>query len=309
VGAWEDPVGARFVHRSVLLEESARLLAGCHRVLDGTAGAGGHAARLCDGGATVLALDRDPHAVAAARERLADRAEVLHLDFADAAEDPRVRAFAPDGVLLDLGLSSPQIDAADRGFTFRPGAPLDMRMSAGVGPTAADWLNAAPEEELRRVFRDFGDEPRARTLAGQVARRRASRPFAVSDDLVDAIRATLGSRSGPGDFARLFQAVRIEVNGEIDRLARALPALFELLAPLGVFAVITYHSGEDRIVKHLFREWARACVCPPEQPVCTCRGRPLAELLTRHGVTVSADEVAANPRARSARLRAVRKRP
>ena len=295
-----------FIHRSVLLEETATLLAGCRRVLDGTAGGGGHARRLAEAGARVVAIDRDPEAVAAAGRALDGSAEVRLLDFADAAADPMIRAFRPDGVLLDLGVSSPQLDRAERGFTFREGAPLDMRMGEG-GLSAADWLNGTGEEELARAFRDYGDEPKARALARQVVRRRRSREFAVSDDLVDAIRGALGRTSGPPDFARLFQAVRIAVGGELDKLERALPALLEVLEPGGVIAVISYHSGEDRIVKHGFREWARSCVCPGDQPVCTCRGRPLGTLLTRKAITAGAAEIAANPRARSAPLRAFRK--
>ena len=298
-----------FLHQSVLLEEVTELLTGCRRVLDGTAGAGGHALRLADTGKHVLALDKDPQAIAAATARVTGlNVRVLQLDFSDAAGHPDVRAFTPDGVLLDLGLSSPQIDDAGRGFTFREGAPLDMRMSGDQTVlSAADWLNSAPPDELEQVFHDYGDEKRARRLAGEVERRRRNKPFEISDDLVGAIRAVLGPRSGPGDFARLFQAVRIAVNGELERLERALPDLLELLEPGGVMAVISYHSGEDRIVKHTFREWARACICPPEQIVCTCRGRPLGELLTRKAIEASADEVARNPRARSARLRAFRK--
>lgn len=299
-------MSAPFAHAAVLLEPSVALLEGCRRVLDGTVGAGGHALALLAGGARVLGLDRDPAAVRAAGAALGGRAEVLQLDFAAAAGDAAVRTFRPDGVLLDLGVSSPQLDAAERGFTFRPGAPLDMRMS-GVGMTAEGWLNGAAEAELAEAFRDFGDERRARALARQVVRRRATRAFTTSDDLVGAIRATLGPTSGPADFARLFQAVRIAVNGELERLERALPALLELLEPGGVLAVIAYHSGEDRIVKHAFRDWARACVCPPGQPVCTCRGAPLGQLLTRRPIEASAAEVARNPRARSARLRGFRK--
>jgi 16S rRNA (cytosine1402-N4)-methyltransferase len=302
-----ESTGAGFRHTPVLCGEVLALLAGCRRVLDGTAGGGGHAEALVATGTAVLAVDKDPLACAAAAARLGPAAVVRQLDFADAAADPAVRAFAPDGVLLDLGVSSPQLDEAARGFTFREGAPLDMRMRADEGPTAADWLGSAPEAELAAAFRDFGDEPRARALAREVVRRRATRPFAVSDDLVGAIRAVLGPRSGPAEFARLFQAVRIAVNGELERLARALPALRDLVAPAGVLAVIAYHSGEDRIVKHAFREWARACVCPPAQPVCTCRGRPLGEVLTRRPVEAGAEEIAANPRARSARLRAFRR--
>ncbi|MBI1723392.1 MAG: 16S rRNA (cytosine(1402)-N(4))-methyltransferase RsmH [Gemmatimonadetes bacterium] len=304
-----QPAGAPagFQHMSVLLDEVAALLVGCRRVLDGTAGAGGHASRLAQGGARVIAIDRDPEAVRAARRELGEAATVRQLDFTAAAADPDIAAFTPDGVLLDLGLSSPQIDDAARGFTFRPGAPLDMRMTAGHGPNAADWLNGAPPEDLMAALADYGDEPRARALAREIARRRAVHPFAVSDDLVNAIRAVLGPRSGPAAFARLFQAVRIAVNGELERLAQALPDLLGLLVPGGIIAVISYHSGEDRVVKHAFREWARACVCPPAQPVCTCRGRALGTVVTKRAITPAAREVAANSRARSARLRAFRK--
>jgi 16S rRNA (cytosine1402-N4)-methyltransferase len=296
-----------FAHQSVLVEEVAAVLAGCRRIFDGTVGGGGHAARLLAAGARVMGGDTDERAVAAAGARLGPSVRVRRLDYADAADDPAVRAFAPDGILLDLGVSSPQLDDDRRGFTFRPGAPLDMRLRAAAGPSAAEWLSAAAEAELAGAFADFGDERRARALAREVVRRRSRHPFAVSDDLVGAIRAVLGPSSGPRDFARLFQAVRIAVNRELERLERALPALRELLAPGGVLVVIAYHSGEDRVVKHAFREWARACVCPSEQPRCTCRGRPLGEVVTRRAVRPGPAEAAANPRARSARLRAFRR--
>ncbi len=298
-----------FSHEPVLLDEVAGILHGCRRVLDGTAGGGGHALRLAQAGSDVLALDKDPAAVAAARARVAHvSARVREGDFADAAGDADVRDFRPDGVLLDLGVSSPQLDDESRGFTFRPGAPLDMRMTGG-GMSAAGWLNGAAESELADALHDFGDEPRARKLAREIVRRRATRAFGISDDLVNAIRAALGPRSGPGDFARIFQAVRIAVNGELDRLASALPQLRDLLEPGGVLVVIAYHSGEDRLVKHGFRDWARSCVCPEGQPICTCRGRPLGTVLTRRAVEPGPPELARNPRARSARLRAFRKAP
>ena len=300
----QEPV---FAHDPVLVEEVAGLLEGCARVLDGTVGGGGHAARLTSAGAAVLAFDRDPAAVSAARARLGAAVRVREGDFAAAPDDPEVVAFRPDGILLDLGVSSPQLDDAARGFSFRPGTVLDMRMAPLAGLSAADWLNEAGETALAAAFRDYADERRARALAREIARRRLTRPFAISEDLVGAIRAVLGPRSGPDDFARLFQAVRIAVNGEIERLARALPALLEVAAPLAVLAVISYHSGEDREVKVAMRDWARSCICPPGQPMCTCRGRPLGTLLTRHPVRPTADETARNPRARSARLRAFRK--
>ncbi len=291
-------------HVPVLAGEVARLARGRARAVDCTLGAGGHAAALAEAGALVLAIDADPSAVAAAGTRL-DRARITLRQGRFAHPDilSGVRAFHPDFILLDLGVSSYQLDSDERGFSFRPGVPLDMRMDPQAAGTAAEVLNHYAEAELERVFRDYGDERRARRLARAVARRRAEHPLVTSDDLVNAIREVLGPRSGPGDFARLFQAVRIEVNDERRELERALPALRDALMPGGALVVISYHSGEDRIVKRAFAEWARACVCPPGQPVCTCRGRPLGRLEPRRAVQPSAEEVAANPRARSARLR------
>jgi 16S rRNA (cytosine1402-N4)-methyltransferase len=217
----------------------------------------------------------------------------------------RIAQFKPQLILLDLGVSSRQLDDAALGFSFRPGAALDMRMS-GDGETAADILNQRSEEELAGVFADWADERKARPLAREIVRRRARAPMAVSDDLVNAIRSVLGPRSGPSDFARIFQALRIAVNGELEGLEGALPSLRDALTPEGLLLVISYHSGEDRIVKRAFREWARSCVCPPELPVCRCRGHALGVLEPRKPVRASAAEVDANPRARSATLRGFR---
>ena len=289
-------------HVPVLADAIARLARGRRRAVDGTVGAGGHAALLLAAGADVLGIDADPAAVAAARARLdAAHTRLLQGRFGDPDVLAAAAAFRPDLVLLDLGVSSYQLDAAARGFSFRPGVPLDMRMDPAREITGADVLNGAPEAELGALFRDYADERRARALARAVVRRRRHGPFATSDDLVNAVREVLGPRSGPSDFARIFQAVRMAVNDERAQLERALPALRDALVPGGALAVITYHSGEDRIVKHTFRAWARACECPPEQPVCTCRGRPLGRVL-RPAVPAPA-EVAENFRARSARLR------
>jgi len=291
-------------HVPVLADAVRRWAAGSRRAVDATLGGGGHAALLKAAGAELLAIDRDPAAVAAARARLGeDGIRYLTAPFADDAVLAAVGAFRPDRVLLDLGVSSHQIDTPARGFTFRPRAPLDMRMTPG-GPTAQDVLNSWPAERLADAFAEYGDERRARALAKEILRRRLSAPFGLSDDFVNAIRAVLGPRSGPPQFARLFQALRIAVNGELDQLTTALPAFREALAPGGRLGVITYHSGEDRIVKHLFREWSRACICPPRQPVCTCRGRALGRTLTKKPVVPGAAEVAGNPRARSAQFRA-----
>ncbi|MDA1082039.1 MAG: 16S rRNA (cytosine(1402)-N(4))-methyltransferase RsmH [Gemmatimonadetes bacterium] len=283
------------------------------RILDCTLGGGGHSAALLDAGADVTGIDRDPTAIEEAGARLSTfvatgRFRAIQSTYAEFAESDATPA-PFDGVLLDLGVSSHQFDDESRGFSFREGAPLDMRMSAGNGPGAADLLNEADESELTAALRDFGDERRAARMAAEIVRRRANRPFATSDDLVGVVRAVLGPRSGPPEFARIFQAIRIAVNDELPGLARALPALRDRLAPSGVIAVITYHSGEDRLIKHTFREWSRACTCPPRQPICMCGGdNALGDVVTRRAVAAAADEIVRNARARSAKLRAWRRR-
>ena len=306
---WDSPY-----HAPVLVSEIAGLLADARNVLDGTLGGGGHSAALLEQGATVTGIDRDPDAIAAARTRLAEyeatgRFRAVRGNFASIHEIDALRDETFDGIVLDLGISSHQIDTADRGFTFREGAPLDMRMDGEGGLDAAGLLDTADEHELMRIFREYADEPKAGRLAREVVRRRQNRPFRTSDDFVGAIRGALGARSGPGDFARLFQALRIAVNDELTALEQALPALRDRLRPGGTFAIIAYHSGEDRLVKLAFREWSARCVCPPRVLRCECRGRPLGELLTRKGHSPSPEEVESNPRARSARLRAWRSAP
>lgn len=279
---------------------------------DGTVGGGGHAEALLERGseARVLGVDRDPEAIAEAGSRLSrfgSRVEIVESNFADAAEQ---LGESLAGALLDLGLSGRHIDEPARGFSFRPGTPLDMRMSgrtAGTTLTAADLLNDLREEELADLFRRYGEEPRARRLAAAVVARRVERPFAVADDLVSVLASVWRGEPRAKDKARIFQALRIAVNEELRALDRALPALRERLAPAGVMVVLSYHSLEDRRVKDAFREWSRGCVCPPELPVCRCRGKPLGELLTRRPIMAAEAETATNPRARSVRLRAWRK--
>ncbi|HWZ58911.1 MAG TPA: 16S rRNA (cytosine(1402)-N(4))-methyltransferase RsmH [Gemmatimonadaceae bacterium] len=297
-------------HTPVLVDAVIEQLHG--RVLDGTLGGGGHTAALLAAGARVDALDQDADALTTARARLSaeEAAGTFRAFQANFAELDQVAALAGvryDGVLLDLGVSSHQIDDATRGFSFRPGVPLDMRMrrDAEGAPErdARAVLNDADERTLADLFRQYGDEPRAARLARTIVHRRTTQAFETSDDLVNAIRGALGPRSGPSDFARLFQAVRIAVNDELTVLGAALPALRDRLLPGGRFAVIAYHSGEDRLVKHAFREWSVACTCPPLAPRCTCGAVALGTVVTRRAVTASEDEVARNPRARSARLR------
>lgn len=298
-------------HVPVLLAEIEAMLVNAQTVLDCTLGGGGHTAAFLERGMRVTGVDRDPRALAAARERLADyersgQFRALLGNYAELSVAGLADAEKFDGILLDLGVSSHQFDDPSRGFTFREGAPLDMRMGTDADIDAAELLNTIDEIDLSALLRAYADEPRAARLAREITRRRERRPFATADDLVDAIRAVLGPRSGAPDFARIFQAVRIAVNDELSGLERALPALRDRLTPGGVLAIISYHSGEDRLVKNAFRDWSAACVCPPRQMICTCRGAPLGETLTRRPVSASEEEVEVNSRARSARLRAWR---
>jgi 16S rRNA (cytosine1402-N4)-methyltransferase len=306
VGAWDSAY-----HAPVLVDEIVELFSDAKTILDCTLGGGGHSAALLALGANVTALDRDPAAVAAARNRLAEheaagRFRVILGNFAEADRllPDTLQKF--DGILADLGVSSHQIDSESRGFSFREGAPLDMRMDSTSGPSAAELLDTMDETEMIRVLREYADEPRARRLAREIIRRRETSRFETSDDLVKAIRGALGARTGPGDFARIFQGIRIAVNDELGALEKAMPVLRDKLRSGGVLAVIAYHSGEDRIVKHLMRDWSRDCVCPPKQLQCTCGGRALGSLVNRKAIKPSAIEIERNPRARSARLRAWR---
>lgn len=301
-------------HEPVMADEVLSYLQprGDALILDGTVGGGGHARVILEAcpACRVVAVDRDPDALAEAERTLAHvrgRVRFLRLRFDDAPADPDIRAHGLDGALLDLGVSSHQLNAEARGFAFRRGVALDMRMDPSQDEDAADFLAEASEQELARVFRELGEEPRARRLAREVVKRRATAALSSSDDLVAALAVSLGRGPTAQEKARIFQAVRIAVNGELESLERGLPALRDALKDGGVLVVIAYHSLEDRLVKNAFRDWSAACVCPPESPVCTCRGRPLGETLTRKPVRPGEEEVARNPRARSARLRAWRR--
>ena len=297
-------------HEPVMLSEVLSFLApergGVY--LDGTLGGGGHARAILDSTprTSLLALDRDVDALDHARAALTaygDRLVLRQGNYAEAVSIFDLGEGALAGVLLDLGVSSHQIDTDARGFSFRPGVPLDMRMS-GRGATAEELLSTLSAEELTEIFRVYAEERRARRLAAAIVERRSCSRLRTSDDLVTVIEAVWGRPPAASDLARVFQALRIAVNEELDSLERALPVLRSLLVPGGRMVVIAYHSLEDRLVKRSFRDWSRDCVCPPGIPVCRCRGRPLGRELTRGPVRPAADEVASNPRARSALLRA-----
>lgn len=305
-------------HTPVLVQEVIRFLSkgpAEGEIMDGTVGGGGHAEAILREipDSRLLVVDRDPGALAEARRVLApwaERVRFLRARFDEAAKGAGFLGPSLRGGLLDLGVSSRQLDERARGFAFRSGeAPLDMRMAGESegGPSAAQILNEREEEELARIFREFGEEPRARKLAAHVVKRRETRSFRTAGDLLDAMASAFGRPPGVKEKARVFQALRIEVNREMEALREALPLLREALLPGGVLVVISYHSLEDREVKHTFREWSRDCICPPDLPVCGCEEQALGEILTPRVVRPSQPEVEVNPRARSARLRAWRK--
>lgn len=308
-------VTSSYEHQPVMVAEIVDLLRPERGgvFLDATVGGGGHAERLLAAADTVrlLGLDEDSDAVSAAGERLGrygDRVRLERVNFRNASEeldqDPWL-AEGLTGALMDLGVSSKQIDESASGFSFRPSTPLIMRMGGtteGRRP-AADLLNSASEAELGRIFREYGEERRWKKLAREVVRLRGLRPFGESGDLVGAVQATLGPRAAPQDFARIFQALRIAVNDELAALEEGLLGIRDMLRTGGRLAVISYHSLEDRIVKREFREWSRSCVCPPELPICRCRGVALGTTLTRRPLRPTHAEITANSRSRSARLR------
>ena len=305
-----------FRHMPVMPDEVTRLLRPERGgvFLDATIGGAGHAIRLlkAESAVRVIGIDQDAEAIEAAKARLAPlggRVTLMRANFRDLGRP----GFAGEvegvaGALMDLGVSSHQIDRQARGFSFRPGTPLWMRMDGAKRRTsAADLLNRADEKELGRVFRD-GEERRWRALSREVVRRRKIRPFSMSDDLVAALSAALGRPAQEKQKARLFQALRIAVNDELAALEEGLDGIRGRLAPGGRLVVLSYHSLEDRTVKHAFRDWSAECLCPPGLPECRCRGTSLGRTVTRRPLRPGAEEVARNPRARSARLRAWEKR-
>jgi 16S rRNA (cytosine1402-N4)-methyltransferase len=302
-------------HVPVLADEVRQLLAvqPGDTVVDATFGAGGHSRLLAEdlhGDGRLIAIDRDPtvrghfdrfKAAAGVNVRLL-RGEFSLVLSQLAANDVRA-----DAILLDLGVSSMQLDRPERGFSYAVDAPLDMRMDPSGELSAKELVNEADERELATIFRRYGEERYARPIARAIVRRRQERPFERTGELVETIKAAIPTpaRFGEGHPAkRVFQALRIAVNDELGALEAALPAAVSMLRPGGRLAVISFHSLEDRMVKRFVRDLAKGCVCPPEFPICTCGREPELRLLTRKAVRPSAREAAANPRAGSARLRA-----
>lgn len=300
-------------HRPVLVDEIMRHLIGESGLyLDGTVGGGGHAHAVLERcpRCRVVGLDRDGEALEAARARLSGfegRVRLVRMSFSEVGNDRQLRVEGLAGALLDLGVSSRQLDSDRRGFTFRRGVALDMRMDSEGALTAEAFLAKAPKGELMAALR-AGQAPRCASLAGRIVRRRAERPLRTSDDLVAVLESALARRATHAEKARLFQALRIRVNDEIEALRVALPAIRELLRPGATLVVVSYHSVEDGMVKRAFREWSDpAHGLPPRLPVRDAELTALGTVLTRKPVRPGAEEVAANPRARPARLRAWRR--
>ena len=287
-------------------------------VVDCTFGAGGHARLVADrigAGGTLVCVDRDPAAAERFEELAAEVAcetRFLRMDYADALELLHDEGFEADLVYLDLGISSMQVDARERGFSYSYDAPLDMRMDPGQELDAREIVNGWDERRLAQLFRRYGEDPNGRSIAREIGRRRQRSPFETTGQLVDAVEAALPAavrrRFGGGHPAkRVFQAIRIAVNDELGSLDRALPSAWEVLRPGGRLAAISFHSLEDRRVKRFLTDRARGCICPPDLPVCACGRTPEAELLTRRAVAPSPGEVADNPRSRSGKLRVARR--
>src|SRR4051794_13522411 len=302
-------------HVPVLAGEVRRLLAvqPGETVVDATFGAGGHASLLAadlGGEGRVIAIDRDPSGGAyfeSFRRRAGVQARLLHGDFATVLEQLAVNGRSADAVLLDLGVSSMQIDRPERGFSYAADAPLDMRMDPSQELSGRDLVNETSERDLAQIFKRYGEERYARQIARAIAARRRTEPFERTSDLVETIKSAIPApaRFGDGHPAkRVFQALRIAVNDELGLLERALPAALDLLRPGGRLAVISFHSLEDRIVKRFLRDQERGCTCPPDFPICVCGKEPALRALGRKAVRPRPEEVAANPRSASARLRA-----
>lgn len=304
-----------FKHVSVLLNETIESLAiNPHGVyVDGTLGGGGHsfeiAKRLASDG-RLIGIDRDEAAIKAAGERLADFGEKVRIvrgNYADMTEIVRNLGYTHvDGIVLDLGVSSYQLDTKDRGFSYRVDAPLDMRMDQRETRTASDIVNNASERELFRIIRDYGEERFAQNIAKHIVQARAEKKIETTGELVEIIKASIPMKirkSGGHPAKRTFQAIRIELNGELTALKDSLDQMIQLLNDKGRLSIITFHSLEDRIVKSAFKRNENPCTCPPDFPVCVCGKIPTGRMVTRKPILPSEKEMEENPRAKSAKLR------
>jgi 16S rRNA (cytosine1402-N4)-methyltransferase len=302
-------------HVPVLADEVREALAvqPGYTVIDATFGAGGHAELLAAdlrGTGKLIAIDRDASVrqyFDRVRKRSAVQGRFLRGEFSIVLEQLAENSVRADAILFDLGVSSMQIDRPERGFSYATDAPLDMRMDTAAEPSARELVNELGERELTRIFREYGEERYARQIARAIGRRRREQPFERTGELVDTIKSAIPApaRFGDGHPAkRVFQALRIAVNDELGSLEAALPAALEMLRPGGRLAVISFHSLEDRIVKRFLRSRERGCTCPPDFPVCVCGHEPELRAIARRPIKPSPRELAANPRAASARLRA-----
>jgi 16S rRNA (cytosine1402-N4)-methyltransferase len=305
----------KYQHVPVLRERLVELIAmgpgGI--VVDATVGLGGHAEAILEQlpEVRVVGFDVDPQALEHASERLsrfAGRVQLVHGSYARLDEHLHELGIeSVGGVLLDCGVSSLQIDAPSRGFSYRVDGPLDMRMDPSSGSSAAAFLAAADEKEIARVLREYGEEPQARRIARAIVERRRRAPLLTTADLVDVVQRTVSGRKPVSTLARVFQGVRVAVNRELENLRQGLRRALGVLAPGSIFAVLSYHSLEDRAVKQFFRQQVEGCVCPPDLPQCACGFVSGHRLLTRRAIRPTAEEIESNPRARSARLRALQR--
>lgn len=296
-----------FVHKSVLFDEAIKALDLNENkiIVDGTAGGGGHSGEIAKRAKRVISIDQDPDAIAVLNERLGDKENVtiVHDNYSNIKNIIlNLNIEKIDGLLLDLGVSSFQLDTAERGFSFHKDAPLDMRMSKS-GLSAYDVVNNYDERQLADIIYRYGEEKFSRRIAANIVKARAEKPIETTFELVDIIKSSMPQKAmrDAHPARRTFQAIRIEVNAELDVLKSTLEDAFDILAPGGRIAIITFHSLEDRIVKEQFAKWCQGCTCPKEFPVCVCGKKPKGK--TFKSISPSKEELEENPRARSSRLR------
>ncbi len=308
----------KFSHFSVMLEECMENLnitrGGVY--VDGTAGGGGHSRAICErlGSGLLVAIDQDSDAIKAAEQRLSDYSDMVKIvrnNFSNLGDVCRELGIEQiDGLLLDLGVSSYQLDTAERGFSYRYDAPLDMRMDKRVSKSAFDVVNSYSADDLKRVIYDFGEERFAPKIVSEIIKTREKAPVNSTGELVDIIKRSLPSFARKDELnsvKRVFQAIRIEVNSELDVIAPTIRTAVNLLKTGGRIAVITFHSLEDRIVKQTFASLASGCTCPKDFPVCVCGNKPKVKIISKKPILPSNEELAVNSRSKSAKLRVVEK--